>query len=153
MPATRTFRRFFLFAAALLLLPASPAVAGECCAATDPVTPAAEIPARRRPLAAVPWMYLNPVASHLPRRTGSRMFDYMAGPRLWLTGGLRTLPTGLLLTAETSNADRNTFAQAGLGLGYLLLPKVRAISSWNTGFGRYSVSPGSQFAVGVALGR
>lgn len=57
------------------------------------------------------------------------------------------------LTAEASNADRNPFSPAGLGLGCAVSPTVRAISSCNTGFGRNFVSPGSQFLVGMALHR
>ena len=153
MRPVRIFRRLFPVAVAMLLS-AVPAVAGGCCAATAPVTPAAEATASPLPLAAAPdapWMYRSPVVGHLPRRAGSRQFDYMVEQRLWLMGGVRTVPTGVLLTPETSAGDRNSFSQAGVGLGYMLSPALRAVSNWNTGLGRYNVSPGSQFTLGIAL--
>lgn len=155
MHAARTFRRLFPSAVAmLLLLPASPAVANECCAATDSAISAPELPARRLTLAVAPdasWMFLNPVVSHLPRRAAGRQFDYLVKPHLWLMGGVRVVPTGVLITPETSAGDRNSFSQAGVGLGYMLSPALRAVSNWNTGLGRYNVLPGSQFTLGVAV--
>ena len=154
MHTARTFHRLFPFAVAMLLLPAGPAVAGECCAATDHATPAAEATARRLTLAAAsatPWMFMNPVVSHLPKRAGSRQFDYMVEHHLWLMGGVQLVPTGLPLTPETSAADRTSFSQAGVGVGYRLSPTLRATSNWNTGLGRYNVSPGSQFTLGIAV--
>lgn len=154
MHAACPFRRLFPFAVALLLLPTGPAVAGECCASIDPATPAPAAPARRLTLAAAPatpWMFMNPVASHLPKRAGSRQFDYMVEPHFWLMGGVQLVPTGLPLTPETSAADRTSFSQAGVGVGYMLSPTLRAISNWHTGLGRYNVSPGSQFTLGIAV--
>ena len=154
MHTARTFRRLFPFAVAMLLLPAGPAVAGECCAATDPATPASEAPARRLTLSAAPatpWIFMDPVVSHLPRRAGNRQFDYMVEHHLWLMGGVQQLPTGVLLTPETSAGDRTSFSQAGVGVGYMLSPTLRATSNWNTGLGRYNVSPGSQFTLGIAV--
>jgi hypothetical protein len=75
----------------------------------------------------------------------------MAARHVWLMGGVRTVATGLPLTAETSRADRTAFSQAGLGLGYMVSPTLRAVTNWNTGLGAASVSRGSQFTVGVAL--
>ncbi|WP_210522143.1 hypothetical protein [Hymenobacter terricola] len=153
MRTARTFRRLFPFAVAMLL-PAGPAVAGGCCASTDLATPAAEAPARRLTLAAAPatpWMFMSPVASHLPRQAGSRQFNYMVEHHLWLMGGVQMVPTGLLLTPETSAGDRTSFSQAGVGVGYTLSPTLRATSNWNTGLGRYNVSPGSQFTLGIAV--
>ena len=43
------------------------------------------------------------------------------------------------------------YSLAGLGLGYGVSPSVRAISNWATGLGPYTVLPGNQFTVGVAL--
>lgn len=94
-------------------------------------------------------------AAHLGRAAraggGSKQFNYMVQPHLWLMGGVHALPTGLPFSPETSNADRTAFSQAGLGVGYALSPAVRAISNWNTGLGRFSATPGSQFTVGVSL--
>ncbi len=152
MHVARVLCRLFPLAAALLLLPAGPAVAGKCCAATDTLLPEAH--ARRLALSAMfdaPWMFMNPVTGHLPKRSGSRQFDYMFEHHFWLTGGVQVLPTGLLFTPETSAADRSSFSQARIGVGYMLSAKLRAISNWNAGLGRYNVSPGNQFTVGIAV--
>jgi hypothetical protein len=138
-----------------LLLPARLVAAGDCCTAPDFTFRAVAGPARLlSPLAAskAPWMY-RPIAGSPGARTrdGSRQFDYRYKRHLWLMGGVQTVPTGLPLTAETSAADRNAFSQAGLGVGYRLTPAVRAVTNWKTGLGQNSVSPGSQFTVGVAL--
>ena len=61
------------------------------------------------------------------------------------------VPAGRPLTPETSAADRTLFSQAGVGVGYTLSPTLRATSNWNTGLGRYNVSPGSQFTLGIAV--
>ncbi len=53
------------------------------------------------------------------------------------------------LTAAASNADRTVYSLAGLGLGYTVSPAVRAATNWTTGLGPGTVSPGSQFTVGV----
>ena len=154
MHTARTFRRLFPFAVAMLLLPTGPAMAGECCAATDPATPAVEAAARCLTLAtapATPWMFIHPVVGRLPKPAGSRQLDYLFEQHLWLMGGVQQVPTGLLLTPETSAADRRSFSQAGVGVGYMVSPRLRAISNWNAGLGRYNVSPGNQFTVGIAV--
>ncbi|MGY3091258.1 hypothetical protein ACVWYF_004324 [Hymenobacter sp. UYAg731] len=86
-------------------------------------------------------------------RTGGspKQFNYMVQRHLWVMGGVHTLPTGIPFSSETSNADRTAYSQAGLGVGYMISPAVRAISNWNTGLGRASATPGSQFTVGVSL--
>lgn len=157
MKFPRFSRRFVALVplAAALLLPAHSASAGDCCAAPETASVAAPVAVHLLSFAAVPdapWLY-QPVATAGRPGTpkGSRQFDYMFERHLWLMGGLQTVPTGLPLTAETSTADRNAFSQAGLGVGYRLSPAVRAVTNWKTGLGQSSVSPGSQFTVGVAL--
>lgn len=150
------FHSLFLAGAALVLsAPAAPVAAAGCCVAGEPApAPAPPLPGRPGPRWAsaplAPWMFATPVAGRPRRAAGGRQFDYMFERHLWLMGGVRTVPTGRPLDAETSNADRTAFSQAGLGLGYVLSPAVRAISSWTTGLGPNTVSPGSQFIVGVA---
>ena len=152
------FRRFFLLALlAVALLPARPAAARGCCAAHDPdsVAAVAAAPVRRLSLATVPdapWMYMHfGSARRVRTHSGSRQFDYMFEPHLWLMGSYLTVPTGLPLIAITGSTDRNSFSQAGVGVGYMLTHSLRAITNWKTGLGQSSVSPGSQFTVGVAL--
>lgn len=155
MLAVRTFRRLFPFAVTLLLLPARPATAADCCtAAASSDTLGTDAAPHHLLLAAVPassWMFLEPKVGHLPKRAGGQQFDYMVEPHLWLMGGVQQLPTGVPLTAETSAVDRTSFSQAGVGVGYMLSHKLRATSNWNTGLGRYNVAPGSQFTLGIAV--
>ena len=98
------FRRFFLLALlAVALLPARPAAARGCCAAHDPdsVAAVAAAPVRRLSLATVPdapWMYMHfGSARRVRTHSGSRQFDYMFEPHLWLMGSYLTVPTGLPL--------------------------------------------------------
>ena len=96
-------------------------------------------------------MYRAPAAVGAPlgRVQGGSQFAYMVERHVWLTGGVRTVPTGQPLGPNASNAERTAFSQAGLGLGYTLSEAVRAITNWNAGLGPTSVSPGNQFTVGV----
>ena len=152
MHTARTFRRLFFLAVATLLMATGPAVAGNCCAATDTVLAAAH--PHRLVLSAMldaPWMFMNPVTGHLRGRSGNRQFDYMLEHHFWLMGGVQMLPTGLLFTPDTSAADRNSFSQARVGVGYMVSARLRAISNWNAGLGRYNVSPGNQFTLGIAV--
>lgn len=133
--------------------------AAGCCTARVPEPlaslPAAEQPASRwaaAPLAA--WMFVAPTIASLPKRdAGSRQFEYRFERHFWLMGGVRTLPAGLPLTLATSSADRTAYSLAGLGLSYGLSPAVRATTNWTTGIGPNTVSPGSQFTVGLSLRR
>ncbi|MEL5995239.1 hypothetical protein [Hymenobacter segetis] len=133
----------------------APAVAAApCCAAHEPDAPGAVAEPGRR---AAPWSFMAPAAhlTHLARAGradgSSKQFDYRVQQHVWLTGGVHMLPTGIPFSAETSNADRTAYSQAGLGLGYTISPAVRAISCWSTGLGRFSATPGRQFTVGVSL--
>lgn len=119
-------------------LPTPPVVAATCCAAAAGGTP---------------WSFMAPTVapSSAARAGGSKQFGYMVQSHWWLMGGVHALPTGVPFSPETSCANRTAYSQASLGLGYSISPTVRAISNWNTGLGRFSATPGSQFAVGVRL--
>ena len=147
---------FYLFLGAGAAV-ASPALATDCCAGSPPAPPATATPAetfagrQAAPLAA--WMFVAPTATSRPKRASGRQFEYMFERHFWLMGGVRTLPAGLPLTPATSSADREVYSLAGLGLSYGLSPAVRATTNWTTGLGPYTVSPGSQFTVGLSLRR
>jgi hypothetical protein len=61
------------------------------------------------------------------------------------------LPTGLADRPDLRRRRGSAYALAGLGATYVLAPGLRATTNWATGVGRYSVVPGTQFTLGVAL--
>ena len=153
----RFFRSLFVVSTTLALsfrVAAAP-MAGGCGGSGGPALVAKWPTYPGRQWAALPlssWMFKSPalVAGRPRPAADSRQVDYLVDRHFWLMGEVRTLPTGVPLTPATSNADRTAYSLAGLGVGYTLSPSLRAITNWATGLGPYTVSPGSQFTVGVA---
>lgn len=115
--------------------------------------PAKSALTRRELLPGKTWLYTAPVVPNagLSTRLRQRTQQVLGEKHLLFNAGVRTLPAGLPLGPEVSNADRNAYSLAGARLGYRVGRTVYATTSWTTGLGQYSVAPGSHFMVGFAV--
>ena len=150
MLPSKLLRLSFLVGTALVLRqPAGAAEATGCCSA------APALPGGASPTPALAFTFRPPAP--LSRIPGPAAADGQFNRRLphhrWLMGGVHATPSAYLPMPETSNAERSAFSQAGVGIGYMVSPSLRAISNWNTGLNSTSVSPGSQFTVGISRRR
>lgn len=77
---------------------------------------------------------------------------YPAGHHLRFMTAWRSVPTGLAdRPAGSLQARSSAYTLVGAGASYRLSHTLRATTNWATGVSRYSVSPGSQFTLGVAV--
>lgn len=158
LPAMWYSVRFYAFLAALLIgsgavraqavvpgHPGSSALpAGACCVVPqqpDPVWMFRPVPASASPLGGL--LKKNPL-------TG-----YAAGQHLRFMTAWRSLPTGLAdrpdRPAGSLQARNSAYTLVGAGASYRLSHTLRATTNWATGVSRYSVSPGSQFTLGLSV--
>lgn len=115
--------------------------------------PATSALTRRELLPGKTWLYAAPAAPNagLSARLRHRTQQVLGEKHLLFNAGVRTLPAGLPLGPDVSNADRNAYSLAGARLGYRVGRTVYATTSWSTGLGQYSVAPGGQFTIGFAV--